>query len=706
MRGLQPSFARGEISPDLHARVDLSFYNIGLAKLKNFIVLPQGAITRRPGFVTLGDAAVVSGEACPVKLIPFVFNRNDTIIIELADRIVRIWQPSSGRVIFSLSAPYSGEDVRDIKYIQSGNEIILTHRKYPLKRLKRYALDDWGFIDFNFKRGPWLSDNGVSNVRLTVSQEGEGYRVTSDAAYFDESMTGRLLETTFTILGNRVSGSSSAAGTFSSGIEVGAMWYLRTYGDWTGTVELQRSMDKGENWATVREYTRTSAASQGNIEYSGSEQESNVLYRVSAWNTGENAFSYSLEATGFSKSYIFMIEAFESGTSVMAAEQRDVDQVGAPITGRGTQDWRMGAWGGADGYPACAAFYQERLVLAGSWGEPQTIWFSKIGDYAHFGVSDPLSDDDPITITLTGEDNEGISSLLAMSDILAFTASGEWKITGSGDAGALSPVAVVAHKQSNIGTSAIQPVIVGGQAIMVQAHRTSVDALQYMFELDGYRGSALSILSRHLFGWKTREDEAAADKRITAMAYQQIPDSLLWFALEDGTAATCTLQQEHDVAAWASHETGGKIGDLACVPSGDHSELWAAVRRGGEWKIERLASRTSEDTFTDAGEPFESLIETLRVNMESQNGSLMAAKKFIPRVTVFALRTKGMWIAPKSDTGRSRKRYMKFNYSHLMGEMDIQLDNGFDRNAGLQIWSDENAPLTVLGLSPTLTVGG
>ena len=66
MKLMQPSFAKGEISPLLHARVDLAMYHIGLARLKNMIVLPQGGITRRPGFVHMGPAMDSEASECPV----------------------------------------------------------------------------------------------------------------------------------------------------------------------------------------------------------------------------------------------------------------------------------------------------------------------------------------------------------------------------------------------------------------------------------------------------------------------------------------------------------------------------------------------------------------------------------------------------------------------------------------------------------------
>jgi hypothetical protein len=122
--------------------------------------------------------------------------------------------------------------------------------------------------------------------------------------------------------------------------------------------------------------------------------------------------------------------------------------------------------------------------------------------------------------------------------------------------------------------------------------------------------------------------------------------------------------------------------------------------------IERLASRIDEDVFDDAGTSYESLIETLRINLESQNGSLMAGKKFIPRLTVFALRSGAVHAAPKSDRERQRDRRLEFEYGGEMGEAELMLDNGFEKNAGVQIWTDGGEPLTILALSPTVAVGG
>lgn len=50
MKFVQPNFTAGEISPSLHARVDLDRYRAGLARLENFVPRPTGGVRNRPGW--------------------------------------------------------------------------------------------------------------------------------------------------------------------------------------------------------------------------------------------------------------------------------------------------------------------------------------------------------------------------------------------------------------------------------------------------------------------------------------------------------------------------------------------------------------------------------------------------------------------------------------------------------------------------------
>ncbi len=86
---IQPSFARGEISPRLWSRVDLTFYRLGLETCENFIVLPHGGATRLPGTRFVAE---VKDSAGPARLLPFAFSTEQTYVIEAGPRSFRLFK--------------------------------------------------------------------------------------------------------------------------------------------------------------------------------------------------------------------------------------------------------------------------------------------------------------------------------------------------------------------------------------------------------------------------------------------------------------------------------------------------------------------------------------------------------------------------------------------------------------------------------------
>jgi len=84
---IQPSFAAGELSPSMYARVDLAKYHIGLKLCRNFFVLPHGGISNRAGTMFVGRAV---NSTYPVHLIPFQFNITQAYILEFGHQYMRV----------------------------------------------------------------------------------------------------------------------------------------------------------------------------------------------------------------------------------------------------------------------------------------------------------------------------------------------------------------------------------------------------------------------------------------------------------------------------------------------------------------------------------------------------------------------------------------------------------------------------------------
>ncbi|MBA3755527.1 MAG: hypothetical protein H0X02_04575 [Nitrosomonas sp.] len=85
----QKSFSGGELSPSLHARVDINKYASGLATCKNFQIQRYGGASNRAGFEFVGETKDSTSES---RLIPFIFSVDQTYILEFGNLYMRVIQ--------------------------------------------------------------------------------------------------------------------------------------------------------------------------------------------------------------------------------------------------------------------------------------------------------------------------------------------------------------------------------------------------------------------------------------------------------------------------------------------------------------------------------------------------------------------------------------------------------------------------------------
>ena len=85
---IQTSFAGGELSPTLYARVDLAKYHIGAARLLNFFVEYRGGASNRPGFEYVTRVRYTGN--VNTRLVPFQFSTIQTYVLEFGDFYMRV----------------------------------------------------------------------------------------------------------------------------------------------------------------------------------------------------------------------------------------------------------------------------------------------------------------------------------------------------------------------------------------------------------------------------------------------------------------------------------------------------------------------------------------------------------------------------------------------------------------------------------------
>jgi hypothetical protein len=608
----QLSFSGGEVSPSLYARVDQVKYQTGLRTCLNFMVMRHGGVANRPGTEFIEE---VKTSAKKVRLIPFIFNADQTYVLEFGDLYMRVIrngaQVESGGSPYEIVTPYAETDLSTLQYVQSADTITITHPSYAQRELTRTAHDNWTLSAITFgatiaaPTNPVVSGgSGVPSTPTGLSAPGgdgsQIYKVTA----FNESPA-PIAE----------SKASNQAASSASGGDVVLVWNAVA-----GAEGYALYKDNGVGVFGII-YV---GANNGYTDAGGADVPATAVRTAPEFASGSKNYNYKVTAVSATTSEESLPSSAAGVTSTAAVSASNPLTVSwSAVTGAGYYNvyreingqygWIGVAGGtsfedtgytpdaldtppedrqpftGAGNYPSAVTYYQQRRIFANTDNNPEGVWASRIALRKNFMVSTPLQDDDAVTFSMVGRQVNEVRHLLDLGKLVAFTASGEWSIEGDA-AGILTPGEVNPKQYTANGSGSLAPLVVGGSAVYVQARGAVVRDLAYEFEANGYRGNELSIFAAHLF-------EGYA---LTDWAYQQIPHSIVWAVRDDGVLLGLTYVREHEVRGWHRHEFyNGLVENVCIVPEGDEDFLYLAVKRtiNGSTKryIERMHTRQVAD---------------------------------------------------------------------------------------------------------------
>jgi hypothetical protein len=241
-------------------------------------------------------------------------------------------------------------------------------------------------------------------------------------------------------------------------------------------------------------------------------------------------------------------------------------------------DWSLGAFSTTTGFPSCVSFFEQRLVFAASINNPQTVYFSKSGDYENMdaNIGGTIADDDAIIYTIASNQVNAIRFLTSARTLIIGTAGGEFVVSGGGDNNSVTPTNIMIKKQSNHGAANVDAISVGNATLFLQRAKRKIRELAYNFDVDGYIAPDLTILAEHI-----------TEGNIVEMAYQEEPLAIIWCVRGDGQLIALTYQREQEVVAWHRHIIGGSFGtgnavveSVAVIPTEDSEyELYMIVKR-------------------------------------------------------------------------------------------------------------------------------
>jgi hypothetical protein len=237
--------------------------------------------------------------------------------------------------------------------------------------------------------------------------------------------------------------------------------------------------------------------------------------------------------------------------------------------------------------PSCVTYFQQRRVFAGSDQNPATLWLSRPGQYTNFDGSDPVQDDDGITITVVGQEVNIIQSLTAVQKgVIVLTTGGAWQVSGGGTNNAVTPTQIQADGQEFTGSAGLMPLRVKDDLLYVLSRGSAVCSLSYNFYVNVFTGRDVSVLSSHLLDGHA----------LTQWTWVQEPFKLAWAVRDDGILLSLCYFKEQEVAGWSRHDTSGLYVSVASIPENTEDVLYCVVRRytpglGWAYHTERMASR-------------------------------------------------------------------------------------------------------------------
>ena len=156
------NFTAGEWSPLLYGRVEVARYGQACHTLKNMMLYPHGAATRRMGTEFCGQVDTAS-----VRLIPFVFNAEQAYVLALTPGRMQFFRLGGELENSAIATPWTAyTDIAELNYCQSADVMYFACRGVAPQKLMRTGADTFSIapVTFTAKPADWIADNWPRGV--------------------------------------------------------------------------------------------------------------------------------------------------------------------------------------------------------------------------------------------------------------------------------------------------------------------------------------------------------------------------------------------------------------------------------------------------------------------------------------------------------------------------------------------------------------
>jgi len=521
---LKNTFVGGEWDKSLYERSDLSKYYTACKTMENFIIQPQGGATKRAGTKFISKVKYISNTAKQERrLVKFSFSSTESYMLEFGDKYIRFYY-EEGQLNLSTTPPTynSGTTYSKMDYVVYNGINYYSRVDSNLGNQPDISTTQWYALESNIVEIPTVfTSSMVKDICYTQSadvlfithpdvppQELRRYGV--DKWLIQDMLFGATIDAPINLA---MTGSTDEFAVSTISADDGSESELST--STTG--------DKGN--------TLTWDAVSGKLYYK--------VYQIS------NGVAFYL---GMAKT-----ESYE----IKVNDEPDLNTVAPEVNN---------IFNSVNNYPAICSFYQQRLILGMTNNKPQTFWGSVTGAYRNFNRSLIPKDDDSYEFTIASGEINRITGFTPLTDLIITTSGAEW-IANSGTNSSITSHNINISPQSRFGSNNLKPLIIGNSVLFVELKGTVVRSLLFSYDIAGFKGSEITLLSRHLF----------RDKNIVSWCYQGHPNKIIWSVRDDGVLLGLSYDVDNEIISWHHHTTKGSFYDVESILNIDNEPIVYAI---------------------------------------------------------------------------------------------------------------------------------
>jgi hypothetical protein len=553
------NFVGGEVSPLIDARSDLELLAKSLSLAQNFIILPQGGASYRPGTHCVGLTKLNNVGS----LLPFQFNAADALVLALTEEKMRFYRDravvlNTAVDIVSVTLADPGVVTATAHGFSNGDEVYITSGLGMQQIGGRF----------------YLVANKTADTFELTDQFGENVDTTGYDAYDSGATVASIYELTTPYAEENLD--------YIRYAQTGDIMYLVCRNSDLNQSYAPRKLVRNDftDW-TLGTFKRKNdpfvAATHTVFTVTGITQANPAVVHVTTTvglTTGDVV--QATEVQGMSELNGSFYQVVVIDATHFSLQDADGDAIDSTTYGAWTSHGKFTL---RTRDPGCVAFASDgRLVYANTSQNPEGFWASRL----------------PTTTALSRFDDFTLGNNDTYAAVYAFAPvddkvdeirelkqyGGNFGLLGSssirqifGEQPGKPPTPSAINTVTAIqGAARVRPLVVNWDMLFVDVNRKRLRGLQYNLAYSSYAAVDYNLASTH-FG---------LESQFKKLAWTKGQPDCIWVLRDDGVLLSVTFNNLENIAAWARHYMGASavVLDIASIRNSDgQDELWLIVER-------------------------------------------------------------------------------------------------------------------------------